>query len=187
MESPVAVSGCKQCHGSEVRVLLDEDGNRMFRGNGVLMLDPDTWPNTGIGRLNPDGSLGSCAACHNRHYFSIAQTREPDDCGKCHLGPDHPQYEICRESKHGINFIAHKEEINLGAQPQIVGKDYVAAPTCATCHMSATPNRGVTHDVIERISWTLRPPASEKIDAAAIKAGRQVTPWETRREAMKDV
>ena len=187
VDSPVAVSGCKQCHGSTVEVMRDEDGKRMFRANGVLMLDPDTWPNTGIGRLNPDGSLGSCAACHNRHYFSVAQAREPDDCGKCHLGPDHPQYEIYRESKHGINFIAHKDKMNLDAQPWVVGKDYVSAPTCASCHMSATPNQGVTHDVGDRISWTLRPAVSEKIDAAAIAAGETVIPWETRRENMKDV
>ena len=31
-----------------------------------------TWPNTGIGRLNLDGSLGSCSACHSRHDFSRA-------------------------------------------------------------------------------------------------------------------
>ena len=61
--SPVAVSGCLQCHGSEVKVL--ENGK----------LDPATWPNTGMGRLNPDGSKGSCSACHVRHNFSLAQAR----------------------------------------------------------------------------------------------------------------
>ena len=30
-------------------------------------LDPATWPNTGMGRINPDGSEGSCSACHQRH------------------------------------------------------------------------------------------------------------------------
>lgn len=183
----VAVSGCMQCHGSVVDFIRDEDGKVMKDRNGITMIDPETWPNTGIGRVNPDGSLGSCAACHNRHYFSVAQAREPDDCGKCHLGPDHPQYEIYRESKHGINFIAHKSEMNLSAQPWIVGKDYISAPTCATCHMSATPNQEVTHDVGERISWTLRPPISEKIDARDIKAGKQTMPWEKRRSNMQDV
>ena len=60
--------------------------------------DPATWPNTGIGRINPDGSAGSCSACHTRHSFSKAQAREPQTCGKCHLGPDHPQMEIYQES-----------------------------------------------------------------------------------------
>jgi len=183
----VAVSGCKQCHGSVVDFIRDDAGDIKKDRNGIPMIDPETWPNTGIGRVNPDGSLGSCAACHNRHYFSVAQAREPDDCGKCHLGPDHPQYEIYRESKHGINFTAHKDEMNLERRPWIVGEDYIAAPTCATCHMSATPNQAVTHDVGERISWTLRPPVSEKVDAKALKAGKDVKKWEERRQDMQDV
>ncbi len=187
MGNPVAVSGCKQCHGSVVSFLKNEDGSVKKDRNGIAMIDPETWPNTGIGRVNPDGSLGSCAACHNRHYFSVAQAREPDDCGKCHLGPDHPQYEIYRESKHGINFIAHKEEMNLDKRPWVVGKDYVAAPTCATCHMAATPNQESTHDVGMRISWTLRPAVSEKVDAKDLKEGKQTVPWEKRRENMQDV
>jgi len=32
------------------------------RGDGTL--DPATWPNSGIGRINPDGSKGSCSSCH---------------------------------------------------------------------------------------------------------------------------
>ncbi len=72
-----AVMGCWQCHGGEVKVL---SGGK---------LDPATWPNTGIGRLNPDGSEGSCSACHSRHSFSVEQARNPDNCGKCHMGPDH--------------------------------------------------------------------------------------------------
>lgn len=78
-ESPAAVNGCWQCHGSEVKVLENGD------------LDPTTWPNTGIGRINPDGSRGACTACHQRHEFSMVQARRPEACGKCHLGPDHPQ------------------------------------------------------------------------------------------------
>ena len=182
-----AVSGCWQCHGSKVTFLKESDGTILKDKNGIPVIDPKTWPNTGIGRINPDGSLGSCAACHNRHYFSVAQAREPDDCGKCHLGPDHPQYEIYRESKHGINFIAHKDEMNLTVKPWVVGEDYISAPTCATCHMSATPNQDITHDVGERISWTLRPPISEKIDAKDVKAGIETIPWAQRRSNMQDV
>ena len=90
--SAAAVNGCWQCHGSEVVVLPDGS------------LDPATWPNTGIGRINPDGSEGSCTACHTRHNFSAAQARTPDTCGKCHMGPDHPQIEIYKESKHGAIY-----------------------------------------------------------------------------------
>ncbi len=162
---PEAVAvGCWQCHGSTIKVL----------SNGKL--DPNTWPNTGIGRINPDGSKGSCSACHTRHAFSKAQARQPEACGKCHLGPDHPQIEVYNESKHGILYVANKERINLQSDQWIVGKDYTAAPTCATCHMGATPNQPATHDVGARISWTLRPPVSKKLENA-----------EMRRDAMKDV
>jgi hypothetical protein len=150
---PAAVNaGCRQCHGAEVKV--DAAGEATY----------ETWPNTGIGRQNLDGSRGSCAACHTRHSFSSAQARQPETCGKCHLGPDHPQIEIYNESKHGILFNAKKDEMNLKSKKWVVGVDYTAAPTCATCHISATRTQGVTHDVGERISWTLRPPISIKLN-----------------------
>lgn len=162
---PEAVAvGCRQCHGAKVKVLA----------NGRL--DTNSWPNTGIGRINPDGSKGSCAACHARHSFSKAQAREPQTCGKCHLGPDHPQIEVYEESKHGILYEANKEKLNMHKNKWVVGKDYSAAPTCSTCHMSATPSQAVTHDVGARISWTLRPPVSKKLENA-----------DRRRDNMKDV
>ncbi len=173
--SPVAVNGCWQCHGSEVKVLSNGD------------LDPATWPNTGIGRINPDGSRGACTACHQRHEFSMRQARRPESCGKCHLGPDHPQKEIYDESKHGINFYANVDKMNLNSSKWVPGEDYDAAPTCATCHMSATSELPITHDVGDRISWTLRPAISEKIDAKAIKMGKKVKPWLDRRKDMKSV
>ncbi|WP_426416206.1 multiheme c-type cytochrome [Aestuariirhabdus sp. LZHN29] len=174
-QSPAAVNGCWQCHGSEVKVMENGD------------LDPTTWPNTGIGRLNPDGSVGACTACHQRHEFSMVQARRPEACGKCHLGPDHPQKEIYEESKHGINFYANVDRMNLDSAKWIVGEDYDAAPTCATCHMSATREQPITHDVGDRISWTLRPAVSEKIDAKAKAQGKEVKSWEDRRRDMTDV
>tara|TARA_Y100000588_G_scaffold379793_1_gene462579 strand:- start:10365 stop:10736 length:372 start_codon:yes stop_codon:yes gene_type:complete len=54
-----AVNGCWQCHGSIVKFLRDEQGQVMKTGKeGKPMIDPDTWPNSGMGRLNPDGSKG---------------------------------------------------------------------------------------------------------------------------------
>jgi hypothetical protein len=143
--SAAAVNGCWQCHGSVVRV------------NKSGKLDPATWPNTGMGRVNPDGSEGSCTACHQRHEFSVAQARQPENCGKCHMGPDHPQIEIYKESKHGINYYANKKRMNLDSAKWVVGEDYFAAPTCATCHMSATKDMPVTHNVGLRIKWNNRP------------------------------
>jgi hydroxylamine dehydrogenase len=175
--SAAAVNGCWQCHGSEVKVLK----------NGKL--DPATWPNTGIGRINPDGSEGACSACHSRHMFSAAQARYPDTCGKCHLGPDHPQLEIYNESKHGISFRANINKINIENPKWVVGEDYNAAPSCATCHMSATPKQPATHDVGLRISWNNRPELSIRPEVSDAKMGLPGTQidWKQRRANMKDV
>lgn len=159
-----AVNGCMQCHGSTVK----------YKGEGKF--DASTWPNSGIGRVNPDGSKGSCAVCHGRHSFSSALARQPENCGKCHMGPDHPQIEIYNESKHGIQFRAGIAKMNLEKKSWIVGKDYTAAPTCSTCHMSATATQPVTHDAGARIGWTLRPAVSVKLEKS-----------EKRREAMQEV
>ncbi|MHC4943594.1 MAG: multiheme c-type cytochrome [Planctomycetota bacterium] len=175
--SAAAVNGCWQCHGSQIKVLA---GGK---------LDPATYPNSGIGRINPDGSEGSCNACHTRHAFSVAQARHPDTCGKCHLGPDHPQKEIYEESKHGILFFSNIDKMNLESNKWIVGEDYWAAPNCATCHMSATRTQQVTHDIGMRISWNNRPPISvrpEQSDAKMGLPGKDV-PWQVRRNNMKDV
>lgn len=175
--SAAAVSGCWQCHGSEVKVLK---GGK---------LDPATWPNTGIGRLNPDGSRGACSACHSRHKFSVEQARNPENCGKCHMGPDHPQMEIYNESKHGIAYRANKDKMNMGNAKWIPGEDYNAAPTCATCHMSATKKLPVTHDVGKRISWNNRPAVSIRPEVSDKKLGLpgQHLPWQKRRKDMQEV
>ncbi|MDM8558311.1 multiheme c-type cytochrome [Candidatus Parabeggiatoa sp. HSG14] len=171
-QSPMTVSGCWQCHGSKVKVLPNGD------------LDPTTWPNTGIGRINPDGSKGACTACHQRHEFSLGQARRPESCGSCHLGPNHPQKEIYDQSKHGINFYANQDKMNLDSAKWVAGEDYDAAPTCATCHMSATTEFSITHNTGERISWNLRLPVSEKVDSFE---DEEAKPWLLRRKDMKGV
>jgi hypothetical protein len=177
IEGPIiAANGCWQCHGSTVALLRDPDGAARRDKTGKPLLDPATWPNTGIGRVNLDGSRGACSACHSRHAFSKAMARQPEVCGKCHMGPDHPQIEIYEESKHGIAYRTRLAEMNLDADSWVLGTDYTAAPTCATCHMSATRNQPLTHDVGARISWTLRPVISTRLEN-----------WEKRRQSMKEV
>jgi len=175
--SAAAVNGCYQCHGSQIKVL---PGGQ---------LDPVTFPNSGIGRVNPDGSEGSCNACHSRHAFSAEQARHPDTCGKCHLGPDHPQKEVYEESKHGIAFFANQGKMNMDSAKWIVGEDYWAAPTCATCHMSATKTQAVTHDIGMRISWNNRPVLSTRPEISDAKLGLpgKDVPWQIRRNNMQQV
>lgn len=186
-----AFSGCQQCHGSKVALMGTDDSMITFEElapgpdgkptnqdavakikkneDGKPLFSASTWPNTGIGRLNLDGSRGSCSACHSRHDFSPRRARRPENCGKCHLGPDHPQKEIYEESKHGVAYRDLESQMNLDAPNWVLGEDYAAAPTCATCHMSANTRNGkkITHDPRTRISWTNRPPVSARLDTDA--------------------
>jgi hydroxylamine dehydrogenase len=186
-----SVVGCQQCHGGKVGLRKKDGGmatvddfkpgpdgkptnlaplDELVRNDsGKPLFHADTWPNTGIGRINLDGSLGSCSACHSRHDFSPRRARQPENCGKCHLGPDHPQKEIYEESKHGVAFRDLVQHMNLDSKKWVLGVDYSQAPTCATCHMSAhSKNNGkVTHNPGERISWTNRPAVSLPLDTDA--------------------
>ena len=92
------------------------------------------------------------------------------------MGPDHPQIEIYNESKHGIAFRAQIDEMALDSPTSgSWAVDYTAAPTCATCHMSATRDLPITHDPGKRLTWTLRPPISTRMeDWQAKKRGHGV-------------
>jgi hypothetical protein len=176
----VAASGCWQCHGSVVRFERDAQGQVHRSGgteDGRPIIDPQTWPNSGIGRMNPDGSTGSCHACHTRHAFDTVQSRSPESCGKCHRGADHPQVEIFNESKHGISFYVNRDRMALDRDDHwVLGLDYSAAPTCATCHVSSylVPDgafAGLTHDVGERLSWDLLSTVSRKRNLVVYEDG----------------
>ncbi len=174
-----AINGCWQCHGTIIDFERDENGEIVRTGKeNRPVIDSNTWPNSGMGRFNPDGSQGSCHACHSRHSFDVSIARSPDNCGKCHMGPDHPQIEIFNESKHGIAFRANVDRMALDKKEWVLGRDYAAAPTCATCHISGhmTPQGvevGNSHDIGERISWTLRPKVSSKLNQVTYSDGYQ--------------
>jgi hydroxylamine dehydrogenase len=140
-------SGCFYCHGTVLKV--DQKGKLL----------PSTWPNVGVGRINLDGSRGSCTSCHTRHRFSLAEARKPEACGQCHLGPDHPQIEIYRESRHGTIYKSSGRTWRWDSAPGTwtPGVDF-RAPTCATCHMSGAGGVAATHDVTERLAWELQAP-----------------------------
>ncbi|MFH2047028.1 MAG: multiheme c-type cytochrome [Pseudomonadota bacterium] len=165
-------AGCFQCHGT---VLKTKDG----------ALDPETWPNVGVGRVNLDSSLGSCTSCHTRHRFSVMEARKPEACGQCHLGPDHPQIEIFMESKHGDIYTAHGDDYNWNSAPGTwtPGVDF-RGPTCASCHISGAGKVLTSHDVTERLSWELQAPLT--VRPQDFKAFPAKTDWKIEREKMKE-
>jgi hypothetical protein len=73
-----------------------------------------------------DFGLASCDVCHTRHVFSVAEARQPQACETCHMGFDHPQWEMYSSSKHGVRFLLKQTGVLPAA---------AAAPTCQTCHM----------------------------------------------------
>ncbi len=82
-----------------------------------------------VERLKAEGSTfghASCDSCHTRHTFSVREAREPEACATCHMGFDHPQWEMWSTSKHGVRHRLKKD----GVLPEDA-----AAPTCQTCHM----------------------------------------------------
>ncbi|KPJ61158.1 MAG: cytochrome C [Latescibacteria bacterium DG_63] len=82
-----------------------------------------------IKKLKTDGGgfgVASCDACHTRHLFSVKEASEPQACQTCHMGFDHPQWEMYSSSKHGVRYLLK--------QNGILPED-AAAPTCQICHM----------------------------------------------------
>lgn len=68
----------------------------------------------------------SCDSCHTRHTFSVKEARQPEACKTCHMGFDHPQWEMYSASKHGVR----SELKRAGVLPETS-----SAPTCQSCHM----------------------------------------------------
>ncbi len=99
------MKGCGGCH--KIGLKSDEDiKNLKKKGAGF--------------------GVASCDACHTRHTFSVKEARQPQACQTCHMGFDHPQWEMYSSSKHGVRFLL-KQNKTL--------PEGVAAPTCQTCHM----------------------------------------------------
>ena len=82
-----------------------------------------------VAQLKKDGSMfghASCDACHTRHTFSVIEAQQPQACQTCHMGFDHPQWEMWSASKHGVRFLLAQNGTLPANTP---------APTCQDCHM----------------------------------------------------
>ena len=125
---------CKPCHGKQVEQF--NNGK-----HAVAWIAMEAMPKTGAQpkeimegmkgcggchRVGYHG--GKCDSCHTRHMFSKAEAKKPQSCGTCHMGFDHPQWEMWGTSKHGMIY---------AMEP-----DSGRAPTCQTCHMDEG-NHGV--------------------------------------------
>ncbi len=116
MELMEGMKGCGGCHKIGLKT---EEEIKKLKENGA-----------GFG-------VASCDACHTRHVFSAQEARQPQACQTCHMGFDHPQWEMYSSSKHGVRYLL-KQNKTL--------PESVAAPTCQTCHMQES-----SHEV--RTAW----------------------------------
>jgi hypothetical protein len=99
------MKGCGGCH--KIGIKTDDEINDMKRKGA------------GFG-------VAGCDACHTRHVFSVKEARQPQACQTCHMGFDHPQWEMYSSSKHGVRYLMKQNGLL---------DENVAAPTCQTCHM----------------------------------------------------
>jgi hydroxylamine dehydrogenase len=155
--SPLTASdSCYACHGTALEVTGTYKKDTDYGEMEFPTLSG--WPNIGVGRFNPDGTKGSCTACHSRHQFSITFARKAYACSQCHKGPDVPGFKAYEVSKHGNIFKSLSDEWNYKEVPWAAGRDFTA-PTCATCHVSLVVNADGallakrTHKMSDRLPW----------------------------------
>jgi len=77
-------------------------------------------------KTSPGFGTASCDVCHTRHTFSVVEAKQPQACETCHMGFDHPQWEMYSSSKHGVRYLLKQNKVL---------PENTAAPTCQTCHM----------------------------------------------------
>jgi hydroxylamine dehydrogenase len=130
---------CGRCHDEKVKQF--KEGKHALawaamKAMPMLMHQPTPMRGEGfkgcsgchkLGEITPEEykqyryGAGTCDACHTRHKFSKEEAQNPYACQTCHMGFDHPQWEMWSTSKHGTIW---NVEGNTGR-----------APVCQTCHM----------------------------------------------------
>ena len=107
--------GCSGCHKIGQKGLVGAMSGNM----GPLKYDD--------GKEESDYRYGNaqCDACHTRHKFDKAEALDPRACSNCHMGFDHPQYEMYISSKHGVGWETDDNNNSHTAR----------MPTCQKCHL----------------------------------------------------
>ncbi len=96
-----------------------------------------------------------CQNCHTRHAFSVAEAREPEACRTCHMGFDHPQWEMWSSSKHGVAYLMDREAHR--------------GPKCQDCHMPGGDHRVRTAVGFLGLDLTTQDPEMQKYQATILK------------------
>jgi hypothetical protein len=121
------LEGCNDCHEKGSTLLRQEAECARFLAQSPSMQRQ--------GCLSCHKIENRCDACHTPHDTDLEIVNDPAVCGTCHMGPDHPQYEMWKSSRHGVMYSQK-------------GREY--APGCTACHMPSG-----SHDVSAGISMGL--------------------------------
>jgi hydroxylamine dehydrogenase len=153
---------CAQCHEQQVKEFAESKHAHQFwitkNADRAVFENPISTRHGceqchNIGTVWPDQSVGECDGCHPKHTFSKAVARQPETCGECHVGPDHPHIEIYLESKHGNIFRAQEKNIDLNYSSKNNKAIPIDMPVCTTCHMDGNETQPMTHNVSARLGW----------------------------------
>jgi hypothetical protein len=96
-----------------------------------------------------------CQNCHTRHAFSVKEAREPEACMTCHMGFDHPQWEMWSSSKHGVAYLLDRETHR--------------GPKCQDCHMPGGDHRVRTAVGFLGLDLTTQDPEMQQYQAVILK------------------
>lgn len=136
-------TSCASCHGTELT---------LKRGKAVDV----RWPNHGIGRINTDGSIGNCSACHGFHEDSLERVRNAETCARCHNTAVAPAMASWQNSRHGAGWGLSNKGADLNKTGFVPQNEPVMRPDCFTCHLAPTKEgEKATHNPSERLSWKL--------------------------------
>ena len=183
---------CAECHEQQVREFSESKHAHQFwlikNADRAVFENPISTRNGceqchNIGNLWPDGSVGECDACHAKHTFSKAVARQPETCGECHIGPDHPQIEMYLESKHGNIFRSQEKKLDLNYSSKDNKPIPIDVPVCTTCHMDGNETQPMTHNVSARLGWESQAAWSFRTVWLDEKLGN----WEMKRSRMESV
>ncbi|MBI5683335.1 MAG: cytochrome C [Deltaproteobacteria bacterium] len=144
----VSSVNCKSCHEEKTKQFADGKHSKAWLAMEAMPTTKDQPPaimggEKGCGGCHKIGrDEGQCDSCHTRHKFSAAEARRPEACATCHMGFDHPQWEMYSTSKHGVIYEIEGDKWDFSKKikdwydkPLEASSKTPRAPVCVTCHM----------------------------------------------------
>lgn len=128
----VTASNCGKCHRKEYQEFMRSRhsvGWQRMQESGKLMGIPKDIRSEKCEQCH--NIQFKCDSCHTRHTFSTLEAKTPEACRTCHMGSDHPHYEMYISSRHGAVYTAGQSGILKESQ----SVRSLRSPVCVTCHM----------------------------------------------------